>query len=113
VYDEARGLVDSEEVIVFKENVEVATLRLHRRPGGFRGVGHRDCDDVAKPDSAGGLSGATTVNGDGAVLDPALDTRPSDPLDAGKMPAKYEIDPLPVVAAIGRERADCHRLGVS
>lgn len=112
VYDEARGLVDSEEIIVFKENVEVATLSLHRRPGGFRGVGYRDCDDVAKPDSAGSLSGPTTINGDGAVLDPVLDTRPGGRLNASKMPAKYEIDPLPVVAAIGRERADCHRPGI-
>ena len=42
MYDEARGLVYCEQIIVFKKNLEVATLRLHRGPAGLRGVGYRD-----------------------------------------------------------------------
>ena len=112
MYDEARGLVYCEHIIVFKKNLEVATLRLHRGPAGLRGVWYRDCDDVAEPDSAGSLAGPTTVDGDRPFLDPALDTRLGGRLDVGQMATKYEIDPLSLVAPIGRERADCHRPGV-
>ena len=106
--DDTGGLVDGQQRLVFKQNLECRERRQHRLAGGFGGWWCDDRDGVAASDSAGGFADRPAVDRDGAVADPALHSSARGRRQSGKMPLDHVIDPAPRVPPIGHERAYRH-----
>ena len=74
VRDQARGLVDREQVIVFEQHVEPDVFGRHRTvERRVRVFGKRDGHDIAERRACGDTADGRAVHGDLAVLDPCLD----------------------------------------
>jgi hypothetical protein len=106
--DHARWLVDRQQVIVLKENVESALCGFHRRAGDVGGGGDCDSDDVARREPGGDAANGMAIDADGAILDPDLHSCPSGRIEVCEVAAKHEIESSSRVAAISGERADRH-----
>ena len=70
--DNACRLVQHQQVIVFKENVELRVLRFERAGWGNCSVRDIDRQHVAGRDSRRGAANGLTVYADGSFVDPRL-----------------------------------------
>ena len=108
MHDDAGWLVDRQQGLVLKQNLEGCGRRQHRLADGFGGWGGEDRDDVADSDSAGGFVDRPAVDRDGAVRDPALHSCARGLGQPRKMSLDHVIDPAPSIPPIGHERAYRH-----
>jgi hypothetical protein len=69
-------------------------------------IGNVDRQHVAGRDSGRGTANGLPVDADGSLVDPRLHPGARSGLEVRQMPAKHEIQPRAVVAAIAQECAD-------
>jgi hypothetical protein len=101
VDDDARRLVDRDQVLVFVQDVERKVLGRHRGPG-RSGIGRQgDRQDVASRHAGRGAADRPAVDRHAACSDPGLHARARRLRQARKMTANHEIEPPAVIAAVG------------
>ena len=102
VDDEARGLVEDEEVLVLEQDGERDLLRDELR---LRRRGRRedDVDLVARRDLRGSLRRGAPVDGDEPRVDPLLDLRPRGLGEVRQVAEEDAVEALAGVAAVGAE----------
>ena len=109
VHDDARRLVEREQMVVFVDDVERDVFGRHRPACGvsWRGREHHG-HDVAERGAGRDTVDGRAVHADHAVLDPRLHARARGGFDAGEMAAQHEIEAPPGVATVRGERVEGH-----
>ena len=101
--DEARRLVEGEEMLVLEQHGERHLLGRHLAPLGERRQG--DLDLVAQGQPARRLRGRVAVDPHPPLRDPGLEAGAGDVRPVGQVAPQDVVEPLPGVAAVGAEGA--------
>ena len=105
--DDARRLVDGEEMVVFIDDVERKILCRRLAPlGEVRGK--RDGDAIAGGEPQCSAAGGLAVDAHRAVVDPGLDACAGRASEIREMAADRQIEPPAGIAAIGHQQTLGH-----